>query len=161
MKKIILCTCFPQFVCSFISVCTFFIVWEFLCLYRLIDNQLLPSPSDIAVAIANSFGLVFIDALTSLQRVGVGYALGSITGIGTGVALLSPFVKRTLGPLVEIFRPIPPIAWIPLSLLWFGVGDHPAYFLVGWVPFSLRRAEPRQGFARRKVRIRKPPHAWG
>ncbi|PIP86723.1 nitrate ABC transporter permease, partial [Candidatus Campbellbacteria bacterium CG22_combo_CG10-13_8_21_14_all_43_18] len=40
------------------------------------------------------------------------------------------WVSRLISPILELLRPIPPIAWIPLAILWFGIGNNPAYFLV-------------------------------
>jgi ABC-type nitrate/sulfonate/bicarbonate transport system permease component len=67
----------------------------------------------------------------SIERVLVGFALAAVVGLTLGVVLgwfriLSDFIK----PLVEALRPIPPIAWTRLAILWFGVGNAPSYFLV-------------------------------
>jgi NitT/TauT family transport system permease protein len=67
----------------------------------------------------------------SLFRVGVGFALAVAVGVPLG--LLMGWVgaaHTTLNPLVQILRPISPIAWIPLAILWFGVGDVSPIFLI-------------------------------
>jgi NitT/TauT family transport system permease protein len=56
-----------------------------------------------------------------------------------------------LSPLVEIVRPIPPIAWIPLSLLWFGFGNPPAYFLTALGAFFPMMSATHLGFAQTEV----------
>jgi sulfonate transport system permease protein len=62
--------------------------------------------------------------LISLKRVVSGYALGAFMGVVLGVAMgLSPIVKRLLQPLTEIIRPIPIIAWVPVLILWAGIGE--------------------------------------
>jgi NitT/TauT family transport system permease protein len=67
----------------------------------------------------------------SLYRVGAGFLLAVVVGIPLG--LLMGWVRgafNTLNPLIQILRPISPIAWIPLAILWFGVGDLSPIFLI-------------------------------
>ncbi len=71
------------------------------------------------------------DALTSLMRVSIGFLIG--TGLALPIGLLMGAKQRVyelLNPMVQIFRPIPPIAFIPLAILWFGLGNPPAFFLI-------------------------------
>lgn len=67
----------------------------------------------------------------SLKRVGAGYGLALIVGVPLG--LLMGWVAsayRTLNPLFQMLRPISPIAWIPVAILWFGVGEASPIFLI-------------------------------
>ena len=48
---------------------------------------------------------------------------------------LSPFWRDLLSPIFNLLRPIPPLAWIPLSLLWFGIGDASKLFLITYAAF--------------------------
>ena len=67
----------------------------------------------------------------SLFRVGTGFLLAVVVGVPVG--LWMGWVKgafTTLNPIVQILRPISPIAWIPLAILWFGVGDLSPIFLI-------------------------------
>jgi NitT/TauT family transport system permease protein len=71
------------------------------------------------------------DAFASLYRVLAGFAIGAGLALPLGLAMgYSRFVHGLLDPLVQIFRPIPPIAYIPLAILWFGLGNPPAIFLI-------------------------------
>jgi NitT/TauT family transport system permease protein len=71
------------------------------------------------------------DALTSLMRVGVGFAIGAGLALPIGLVMgARPRVYELLNPMVQILRPIPPIAFIPLAILWFGLGNPPAFFLI-------------------------------
>ena len=71
------------------------------------------------------------DALTSLMRVGVGFTIGAGLALPLGLLMgAKPRVHDYFNPLVQIFRPIPPIAFIPLAILWFGLGNPPAFFLI-------------------------------
>jgi NitT/TauT family transport system permease protein len=76
-------------------------------------------------------GELVVDTLTSLYRVVVGFAIGGALALPLGLAMgASPRVYAWMNPLVQILRPIPPIAYIPLAILWFGLGNPPAVFLI-------------------------------
>jgi ABC-type nitrate/sulfonate/bicarbonate transport system permease component len=111
----------------------FFGLWQLLASVGWINPVLLPSPLQLVAAAYDLIadGILWKHTVASLNRVLTGFLLAAVTGIGLGVALgwsevLSDFVR----PLVESVRPIPPIAWTPIAILWFGVGDAPSYFLV-------------------------------
>ncbi|MFK3740223.1 ABC transporter permease [Massilia sp. TN1-12] len=76
-------------------------------------------------------GELLHDALGSLYRVGVGFAVGAALALPLGLAMgTSRVVYAWMNPLVQLLRPIPPIAYIPLAILWFGLGNAPAVFLI-------------------------------
>src|SRR6476646_7833064 len=67
----------------------------------------------------------------SLFRVGTGFLIAVLVAVPTGLWMgRVDSVYRTLNPLFQILRPISPIAWIPLAILWFGVGDVSPVFLI-------------------------------
>src|ERR1700730_4041108 len=67
----------------------------------------------------------------SFFRVGVGYLSALALGIPIGVTLgYYPKAADAVNPLIQILRPISPLAWIPLSVVWFGVGNLSAIFLI-------------------------------
>jgi NitT/TauT family transport system permease protein len=69
--------------------------------------------------------------LASLTRVLVGFAIGTGLAIPLGLLLGTSRIAYRLGhPLLEILRPIPPIAYVPLAIVWFGLGNPPAFFLI-------------------------------
>lgn len=71
------------------------------------------------------------DAIGSLYRVIVGFAIGAALALPLGLTMgASARVYAWLNPLVQLLRPIPPIAYIPLAILWFGLGNPPAVFLI-------------------------------
>lgn len=71
------------------------------------------------------------DAFSSLYRVLTGFLLGGGLALPLGLAMgYSRFVHGLLDPLIQVLRPIPPIAYIPLAILWFGLGNPPAVFLI-------------------------------
>ena len=74
---------------------------------------------------------MIVDAAGSLYRVVVGFAIGAGLALPLGLVMgARPRVHAWLNPLVQLLRPIPPIAYIPLSILWFGLGNPPAIFLI-------------------------------
>lgn len=108
-------------------------VWEGLGRLGLINSFLMPVPTDLLAAVAEMLadGSLLRHTTASIHRVLVGFALAAAIGLALGAALgRIPLLSDLLRPIVEVFRPIPPIAWTPLAILWFGVGDAPSYFLV-------------------------------
>ncbi len=70
-------------------------------------------------------------ALFSLQRVLVGFALAAVVGVTMGIVMgRSELCEAVVRPIFEIFRPIPGIAWIPMAILWFGIGEKAKYFII-------------------------------
>jgi NitT/TauT family transport system permease protein len=76
-------------------------------------------------------GTLFKHLVASLFRVSWGFALGASLGISLGLALgWSRRGRQALNPFLQLLRPISPLAWIPLAILWFGVGDLPAVAII-------------------------------
>src|SRR5574343_1427977 len=76
-------------------------------------------------------GELLHDAYSSLYRVIAGFIIGA--GLALPLGLLMGANQRIydlFNPLVQILRPIPPIAYIPLAILWFGLGNPPSFFLI-------------------------------
>ena len=96
-------------------------------------SKIFPSPLDVQKGMAELFrkGLLFNYILDSLRRVGIGYGAAAILGIPIGLTLgWYPVSAQVVNPVIQMVRPISPIAWIPLSIVWFGVGDAAAVFLI-------------------------------
>ena len=76
-------------------------------------------------------GELLRDTASSMIRVLVGFAVGAGLALPLGLTMgASVRVYTWMNPLVQVLRPIPPIAYIPLSILWFGLGNPPAIFLI-------------------------------
>jgi len=76
-------------------------------------------------------GLLWAHVAASGKRVFIGFAAAALIAIPLGVAMgLSRGLLRQLNPLVGVLRPIPPVAWIPITLLWFGVTNAQQYFII-------------------------------
>ncbi|MEO8736433.1 MAG: ABC transporter permease [Edaphobacter sp.] len=71
------------------------------------------------------------DIVDSLRRVAIGFGAAAILGIPLGLTLgWYPTADQVVNPVMQILRPISPIAWIPVAIIFFGVGDHAAIFLI-------------------------------
>ncbi len=100
---------------------------------RMHPGVLIPGPIAVAVGILEllQHGLLLKYVVASLFRVTWGFVLACITAIPLGLAL--GWYRRgemAFNPLSQIFRPISPLAWIPIAILWFGVGDLSSIFLI-------------------------------
>lgn len=107
--------------------------WQALAEFNLINAVLLPSPLTVWGALVDSLydGSLIRHVAASMERVLVGVFLAAVVGLSLGVLLgRSSTVADYCKPIIEALRPIPPIAWTPLAILWFGIGNAPSYFLV-------------------------------
>ena len=105
--------------------------WDFL--VRISGSDLFPKPIEVARGIRELFekGLLLKYIVASLFRVTWGFTLA--VGIGVPFGLLLGWYARAFdafNPLIQMLRPISPIAWIPVAILWFGVSDAAPVFLI-------------------------------
>lgn len=94
---------------------------------------LLPGPWGVVRGIGDllQHGLLFKYVVASLFRVTWGFLLAVVIAIPLGLTIgWYRRAEMALNPLVQVFRPISPLAWIPIAILWFGVGDLAAIFLI-------------------------------
>ena len=99
----------------------------------IINQQILPVPTDVfrALCALSVSGELWEHVAQSVKRVIIGFVFAAAGG--TGLGIVTGYFRRLtrfVMPLCEFLRPIPPIAWIPVAILWFGLGDAPAYFIV-------------------------------
>jgi ABC-type nitrate/sulfonate/bicarbonate transport system permease component len=94
---------------------------------------LLPSPTDAAVAAAElvKTGVLQRDIFESLRRVFVALFVASVVAFPMGLLIgMSKSAAWLLEPIFGFFRPIPPLAWIPLSIVWFGISESQNIFII-------------------------------
>ncbi len=108
--------------------------WAFAA-WQVENPVLLPPPASVLAALADILAdeLVF-DILASLRHLGAGMAIG--VSIGFALAFVAASIRPIailIDPLVELLRPISGIAWIPLAILMFGVGETVPIFLIAYV----------------------------
>jgi NitT/TauT family transport system permease protein len=116
----------PLFAASlFLAVWHFSVTWT--------GSKVFPSPMDVERGMAElvSKGILWHYLVDSLRRVASGYLIAVILGIPAGLLLgWYPPAASVVNPTIQLLRPISPIAWIPVSIIWFGVGDVAATFLI-------------------------------
>jgi NitT/TauT family transport system permease protein len=96
-------------------------------------SDLFPTPGNVACGIVELIqkGLLLKYIVASLFRVSWGFALAVVIGVPLGLVLgWYSRAFQAFNPLIQIFRPISPIAWIPVAILWFGVSDAAPIFLI-------------------------------
>ena len=94
--------------------------------------HVLPSPLETLAGIVDLArqGLLLKYAVASLFRVTWGFLLAAVLAIPIGLTIgWYRRAEMAFNPLIQILRPISPLAWIPIAILWFGVGDMAAVFL--------------------------------
>jgi ABC-type nitrate/sulfonate/bicarbonate transport system permease component len=109
------------------------VAWQFVSTYWVALQPLLPPPTDVFAAGADliSRGSLQNDILASLKRVGTALLAASLIGIPLGAAIGGwRRFAWSVEPVVNFIRPIPPLAWIPLSIMWFGIGDTQNEFII-------------------------------
>ncbi|MBV8706327.1 MAG: ABC transporter permease [Acidobacteriaceae bacterium] len=109
------------------------VLWTVVWKLHLFHESALPSPLAVGLGFVEEIrnGRLFNDLITSLYRVSVGFLLAVGAGIPTGVWLGQSLAPRlALVPVINFFRNLSPLAWIPFAILWFGVGDSASIFLI-------------------------------
>lgn len=92
-----------------------------------------PAPPPVVSAFGEEIasGRLFNDVIASLYRVTWGFVTAVVAGVPLGLAIgRNPTLRDALLPWVNFFRNLSPIAWIPFAIVWFGVGDAPAIFII-------------------------------
>lgn len=137
------------FLTGAIVPCLVLIVWETCSRLGFVSPVVLPAPSAVAVRWWLSLlphggqepgvsllswlfsGELISDAWSSFYRVLVGFLIGACLALPLGLLMgASERIYGLMNPLMQVLRPIPPIAYIPLAIIWFGLGNPPAFFLI-------------------------------
>lgn len=114
------------------------LLWQGLSSLQWIPPYKLASPIEILIGLKDLFftgmppgNLLHHHVLYSLYRVVLGYGVAALLAIPLGLLMgWSSFIRRMVNPLIEIVRPIPPLAWIPIAIVWFGIGIQSAAFII-------------------------------
>ncbi len=114
------------------------------------SGPIIPTLGDVVdemIALAKA-GDLWRDARQSLIRVANGVALATVLGLALGgLGLVSRKASLLLAGVIEILRPIPPIAWVPVMIMWFGIGGAPAIAIVTLGAFFPIWLGTQQGFS--------------
>ncbi len=116
-----------------VSVAIIIALWGTIVQLGGLGKHVFPGPTTVLLAFDELFsnGELIKHSVASLYRVTVGFYLAAFLGIPLGIILgLNRTLSDLIDPVVQFLRPISPLAWIPLAMLWFGIGDKPAIFLI-------------------------------
>jgi NitT/TauT family transport system permease protein/taurine transport system permease protein len=124
---------------GFITLLALVLLWYLLTdVTGVADRQRVPSPTEIIDSAEQILfegyagGTLLVQAYHSVRLVFLGFLVAVVTGVPLGLAMgLSPRFEALVNPAFLLVRPIPPLAWIPLAIVWFGLGDS-AKILVIW-----------------------------
>ncbi len=108
-------------------------LWYGLSLLHVFPQSVFPSPLAVAKGLGEevSTGRLMDDLVASLFRVTTGFIIAVALGVPTGLWLGHHVRSRfAFLPAINFFRSLSPLAWIPFAILWFGIGDLPAIFLI-------------------------------
>ena len=123
---------------SIVSFLVFLVVWELICRFDLIGPYQLVPPSEVITVFfekltdVNPDGTVLQHhALASLALALAGFLAAVVIGVPLGLFMgWYPKVNLLVRPLFDAIRPIPPIAWIPIAILWLGIGMTAKAFII-------------------------------
>jgi len=124
MRKVIL---------GFSGLIVFIALWEAAARSGLLSSRLVPLPSDIPATLIAEIrrGMWQRMVIASLRHYGLGLGIGTGLGVVLGTAVaLSPTLNDAQAYLVRVLRPIPPLAWIPFAIIWFGITETSAAFII-------------------------------
>ena len=120
-----------------ISITAVLAAWWLISAQRWIDPVFLPSPSAVLGKLKLTAGEGFMDATlwqhlaASLQRMLLAVFAAILTGVPLGMAMgLNRWIRGLLDPLIELYRPVPPLAYLPLLVIWFGIGEGTKVLLI-------------------------------
>ena len=127
-----------QITLSLTTVTTIILLWWWVAAQQWVSPLFLPPPLQVLtklISIAGPQG--FMDATlwqhlaASLLRILTALLAAVLIGIPVGIAMgLSPTVRDILDPLIELYRPVPPLAYLPLMVIWFGIGETSKILLI-------------------------------
>jgi ABC-type nitrate/sulfonate/bicarbonate transport system permease component len=126
-----------------VSIALFFVLWAAFSFananyLKLFNAVLMPGPLDVlrtGVDLIKS-GELQNDILASMSRVLQGFAIAAFLGVGLGMAVgRSRLLENLIDPMLELLRPIPPLAFLPMMVLWFGIGEASKIAFIAYAAF--------------------------
>ncbi len=116
-----------------VAVLLALVIWQIVAAVIIRYPFILPAPTDVLAAFISLLqdGDVFLDIETSLIHFAIGIGLALLVGIPIGIIMgWSRRIESFVDPLIELLRPIPPLAWIPFAIIWFGLTSFSAGFII-------------------------------
>ena len=155
-----------------ISFAVLIILWQIVFMTSNFNSALFPSPMQAFQALIEMFrdGSIFKNIGTSMYRFLAGYVSSVVVAVLLGLILgWFPKAFQYVTPVVQLLRPISPMAWMPFIVLWFGIGDVPAIviiFISGFFPVlistvsAVSRIDPIYLKVSKNFGIRQPEIMW-
>ena len=122
---------FERYVLPVITAALLIVAWHFAVKWT--ATKIFPSPADVARGVVRlaEQGLIWKYIRDSLFRVFAGYIAAVILGVPAGILIgWYAGLSRAVNPLIQMLRPISPLAWMPLAVIWFGVSNLAPIFLI-------------------------------
>lgn len=129
---------FKKRIKGFYLILAILAIWQLGSILKIINPFIMPAPLEIIKSFFSMLlnGQLLVDIFASIKRVLVGFGFACLIAIPLGIILgWNKSLSYYLLPLIEFLRPIPPIAWIPLAILWFGIRDTSSYFITALASF--------------------------
>lgn len=133
----------PGATVSGLTIAALIAIWELVTLFGLIPPLYLPSPQAVLRKLWDVSSTGYMDATlwqhlsSSLVRIGLALVSAVLFAVPVGLAIgLNRFAKSIIDPLIEFYRPVPPLAYLPLIVIWFGIGEFAKVFLIFLAVFA-------------------------
>jgi NitT/TauT family transport system permease protein len=114
-----------------LAAAVLFALWHYLVIWS--GTKVFPAPLQVERGLVELVhkNVLWQDIGNSLRRVAIGFGAAVLLGIPLGLTFgWYPAINQVVNPVMQILRPISPIAWIPVAIIFFGVGDKAAVFLI-------------------------------
>jgi NitT/TauT family transport system permease protein/taurine transport system permease protein len=119
------------------------VVWQLVTMFQLVSPLYLPTPVSVLqnlqtlITIGLAQKTLFDDVWISVARVGVGFLAAVAIGVPVGILMgWNDVIFKVIDPFIQFIRPVPPLAYIPLLVVWLGIGEVPkvVLILIGTLP---------------------------
>jgi taurine transport system permease protein len=137
---------------GFISILFLLILWVVVSKLNIVSPIFCPTPIDVLKQfyIISTEGYrghtLFGHIGISMYRVLIGFSIGTILGVIVGMGMgINKYIKGLLDPVIELYRPVPPLAYIPIIIIWLGIGDVSKITLLSLATFALIVINTRAG----------------
>ncbi len=115
---------------SALSLTGFLMFWQMAVIVGDVDPYTLPSPAQV-FRLAWQKGFLLQDVLLSSSRVLAGFFMAVLIATPLGLIMgISPRLRTLVNPVLSLIRPLPAMSWIPVSIIWFGLGEEQKYYIV-------------------------------
>lgn len=125
-----------EYVLHAVSIVAFLLIWHYVASIGAFSGALC-TPWQVVEQIRNLMsdtlaGLTIWGHIwASTQRIFIGFVLASLVAIPLGLLMaLNPYVDAVVKPIFDIFKPMPPISWVSIAILWFGIGESSKIFII-------------------------------